>query len=76
MSQARCIDPIEHAWRRCNPHSPLPSALVPRAMPSDLALGLSSSNGQPMAEVSGVARDTACDLLALAILPRISRPEG
>jgi hypothetical protein len=29
----RYIDPIEHGWRHCNPHTRLPSALVRRAKP-------------------------------------------
>lgn len=28
MSHTLQIDPIAHAWRHCNPHAPLPSALA------------------------------------------------
>lgn len=63
------IDPIEHAWRHCNPRAPLPSTLVPRATPSGLALSLYSSRARLRAERLG---DTRHHLLAVAALPRIS----
>jgi hypothetical protein len=68
----RYIDPIEHAWRHCNPHARLPSALVRRAAPSGLALSLYSSHGQLVAERSRTAQDIQSGFLTVATLPRIS----
>jgi hypothetical protein len=73
---ARHIDPIEHAWRHCNPHARLPSALVRRAAPSGLALSLYSSHGQLVAERSRTAQDIQSGFLTVATLPRISSPMG
>jgi hypothetical protein len=70
------IDPIAHAWRHCNPHAPLPSALVKRAAPSGLALSLYSSHGQLVTEWSRTAQDIQSDFLTVATLPRISPPMG
>lgn len=56
MGDAAYIDPIEHAWRHCNPHSPLPPALVQRAGPSGVTFKLHSSDGQLVAEWSGTDR--------------------
>ena len=67
------IDPIEHAWRRCNPRAPLPRTLAQRAAPSGLALGLYSSHARLRAERLG---DTRHGLLTVAALPRISLPMG
>ena len=73
----RYIDPIEHAWRHCNPHARLPSALVRRAAPSGLALSLYSSHGQLVAERSGTTREILHGLLTtVATLPRVSSPMG
>jgi hypothetical protein len=44
----RYIDPIEHAWRHCNPHARLPSALERRAAP----FWLYSSHGQLAANLT------------------------
>jgi hypothetical protein len=76
MSYAPYIDPIAHAWRHCNPHAPLPSALVSRAAPSGLALGLYSSHGQFVADRSGTSQNVQYSLFTLATLPRISHPLG
>jgi hypothetical protein len=72
----RYIDPIEHAWRQCNPHARLPSALVRRAAPSGLALSLYSSHGQLLAERSRTEQDIQSGFLTVATLPRISPPMG
>ena len=71
MSYALYVDPIAHAWRHCNPHAPLPLALVPRGAPSGLALSLYSSHGQHVTE-SEPAEDIRYGLLTVATLPRIS----
>ena len=76
MGQGMYIDPIAHAWRCCNPHTPLPSALVPRAAPSGLALSLYSSHGRVVAERSGTAQDIQSGFLTVATLPRISPHNG
>jgi hypothetical protein len=68
----RYIDPIAHAWRHCNPHAPLPSALTRRAAPSGLALSLYSSHGHR----SGTSQDIQSGLFTVATLPRISPPMG
>ena len=68
----RSIDPIEHAWRHCNPHVRLPSALVRRAAP----FWLYSSHGQLVAERSRTAQDIQSGFLTVATLPRISPPMG
>ena len=62
------IDPIAHAWRHCNPHAPLPSALASRG-----ALSLYSSHGQRW---SWSTQDTQNGLLTVAALPVISAPTG
>jgi hypothetical protein len=64
------IDPIAHAWRRCNPHAPLPSALTRRAAPSGLALSLYSAHGRR----SETSQDIQYGLFTVATLPRISPP--
>lgn len=71
MSHALYIDPIAHAWRHCNPHAPLPSVLVQRARQFDLALSLYSSQRKEVG-----AQDARNGLLAVAILPQISLPDG
>ena len=70
MSNAPYIDPIQHAWRQCNPHAPLPSALVQRAAPFGWARTRDSPHGQVAAEWSGTTRDVQYGLLTLATLPR------
>ena len=75
MSHTRQIDPIEHAWRHCNPQAPLPSALAQRTAPSGLALSLYSSHGQRVAEWSGTTQDIQYGLLAVATWPRILPPK-
>jgi len=74
MSDRPYIDPIQHAWRHCNPHAPLPSTLVRLAAPSRLVLSLYSSqcDGQLVAEMSAITQDTRAGLLIVATLPRIS----
>lgn len=70
------VDPIGHAWRHCNPNAPLPSALVRRAAPSGLALGLYRSHGKLVAEWSGTVEDIRNGLLTVANLPLVSPPTG
>jgi hypothetical protein len=70
------IDPIAHAWRNCNPHAPLPSALVRRAAPSGLALSLYWSHGQLVAARSGTSQDIQYGFLTVATLPGIPPPMG
>ena len=72
MGQGVYIDPIAHAWRYCNPHTPLPSALGRGAL-SAFALRLHSSSLP--AEWSG-AKDAQHALLTVATLPRISLQMG
>ena len=74
MGQGTYIDPIAHAWRCCNPHTPLPSALERGAL-STFALRLHSSNAQRPTELSGT-KDTHHGLLTVATLTRISLPMG
>ena len=62
------IDPIAHAWRHCNPHAPLPSALATRAG----SRSLDSSNGQIVSQSSGTAEDARQGLLSVAMEPWIS----
>jgi len=69
------IDPIEHAWRYCNPYAPLPSALAPRAAPSALAISLDSFQAQLVAESPVTTQDIQLGLLTVATLPRISPPD-
>jgi hypothetical protein len=76
MGQALHIDPIAHAWGHCNPHTPLPSALVRRAAPYGLALSLYSSNRQFVAGCSSATQDTRNGFLTVAVLPLISSPMG
>ena len=73
MTHALYIDPIEHAWRHCNPRAPLPPILIQRAAPPAFTLSLYSSQGQLVAEWSGT-QDTRLGLLTVAILPQISPP--
>ena len=73
MSYASYVDPIEHAWRHCNPRAPLPSALALRAASSGSAVSLSSSPGQLAAGWSGTSQDIQFGLLTVATLPRISQ---
>jgi hypothetical protein len=70
------VDAIAHAWRYCNPHTPLPPALVRRAESSGLALGLYRSDGKLAAEWSGTAQDIRNGLLTVANLPLVSPPTG
>jgi len=76
VSRMPRIDPIEHAWRRCNPHAPLPSKLEARAAPSGLALRLYWSHAKLVAEWSGTTKDARRGRFTLTTLPRISRPVG
>jgi len=69
------IDPIEHAWRYCNPHAPLPSALAPRAAPSGLAISLDSFQGEVVAEFPVTTQDIQLGLLTVATMPRLSPPD-
>lgn len=69
------VDPIAHAWRHCNPHTPLPSTLAQRAVPPGFGLRLFSSNSELVTEWSGT-KDTQHGLLTIAILPTISAPIG
>ena len=66
------VDPIEHAWRYCNPHVPLPSALAARAPPSGLEISLDSFQGQLVAESPATTQDIQSGFLTVATLPRIS----
>lgn len=68
------IDPIAHAWRQCNPHTPLPSALAQRVAPSGLAVSLYSTPGPLVAAPSRNSQDTQQSLLIVATLPLISHP--
>ena len=72
MSPTRYIDPIEHAWRHCNPHVPLPSILMRHAAPSGLAFSVYSSHRPLSAESSAAKPDIQAGLLTVATLPRIS----
>ena len=65
------IDPIEHAWRHCNPHVPLP-LLVQRARPFTTERRLFSSDDQLVSEAAQPPRDVQKGLLAVAIAPLIS----
>jgi len=69
VSYTPYIDPIEHAWRHCNPQAPLPPTLILRAAPSAWAFSQSSSQGQPVARLSGNAADARYGLLTVAISP-------
>ena len=69
------IDPIAHAWRFCNPHAPLPAALVRYTPPSRFALSLVSSHGQLATARSGTSQDIQYGLLTLATLARLSAYE-
>lgn len=69
------IDPIAHAWRRCNPHTPLPHALAQRVAPSGLELRLFSTQGQLVVEPSRNSPDIQSSLLIVATLPLISLPD-
>jgi hypothetical protein len=75
MSHTLQIDPIAHAWRHCNPHAPLPSALAQHVAPSGLAVSLYWSKSRLVAEWSGT-QDTQHGLLTVATLPLISLPMG
>lgn len=68
------IDPIAHAWRQCNPHTPLPSALALRLAPSGLALSLYSTRSPLVAEPSRNSQDIQHSLLIVATLPLVSLP--
>jgi hypothetical protein len=37
MNRKPQVDPIEHAWRHCNPDAPLPSPLAERVVLSTMA---------------------------------------
>jgi len=76
MSYAPYIDPIEHAWRHCNPRAPLPSALLLRAVSSVSAVGFYASHAQLVAERSGTSQDVQFGLLTVATLPRITAQIG
>ena len=69
VSYTPYIDPIEHAWRHCNPHAPLPPTLVPRAAYAALAFSQSSDQGQRVARFFGNAEDARHGLLTVAISP-------
>jgi hypothetical protein len=63
----RYIDPIEHAWRHCNPRARLPPTLVQRS-PSGLALSLYHARlGRPRGAFG-------TSIFTFATLPRISPP--
>jgi hypothetical protein len=76
MSDTPYVDPIEHAWRHCNPHVPLPPALIQRAPLSSFALRRHSPEGNPLAEWPDTARETYGGPLSLAALPQITPPVG
>ena len=40
MNRRLLVDPIEHAWRHCNPKTPVPSALSQGAVLSTQDVGL------------------------------------
>jgi len=69
MNHTPYIDPIEHAWRHCNPQAPLPSALVQRAAPYGLVFSLYSSQDKLVGVWSWTTRDIQYGLLTVAILP-------
>src|SRR5262252_3461801 len=69
VSYTPYIDPIEHAWRHCNPQAPLPPTLVRRAAYAALAFSQSSDQGQPVAKCVGTAADARHGLLTVAISP-------
>lgn len=68
------IDPIAYAWRRCNPHTAMPSALAQRVAPSGVELRLYSTQGQLAAEPSRNSPDIQSSLWTVATLPVISLP--
>jgi hypothetical protein len=72
VSYTPYVDPIEHAWRRCNPHAPLPPALVPRTGAFGFAFRLYSSESHPVTELSGISEDARHGLLMVAISPWIA----
>ena len=67
------IDPITHAWRHCNPYTPLPAALVRYAAPSALAHSLSSAQVESRDVPKPVPppQDIRSGLLTVAISPRV-----
>jgi len=69
VSYTPYIDPIEHAWRHCNPQAPLPPTLVPRAACAALTFSQSSDQSQPVARFFGNAADARHGLLTVAISP-------
>ena len=70
------IDPITHAWRHCNPFTPLPAALVRYAGSSAMAVSLSSAQVESVDVPRQVAPPQAIriGLLTVAISPLV-RPE-
>jgi hypothetical protein len=71
MNHAPYVDPIEHAWRHCNPHAQLPSSLTQHVAPSRFARSLYRSHRQLLAAWSGNTH-VQDGLLTVATLPRIS----
>ena len=71
------IDPITHAWRHCNPFTPLPAALVRYAASSGLAISLSSAQAESADVPRQVAppSDIRIGLLTVAISPRVRTDE-
>src|SRR5215470_18088741 len=69
VSYTPYIDPIEHAWRHCNPLAPLPRTLVARAAHCALVFSQSSDRGLPVAKFFGNAADARHGLLTVAISP-------
>ena len=72
MSYAPYIDPIEHAWRHCNPYAPVPSALLQRAAPFGWTRAPYVAPAQLLAVWSATTQDIQYGLLTVATLPRIS----
>jgi len=67
------IDPINHAWRHCNPQTPFPSVLGTRSAVSGLPIDLHSSRGQLVDEGPRTRQeDVQHGFLAVAISPWIS----
>lgn len=69
VSYTSYVDPIEHAWRHCNPHAPLPPALASRAGQFGFAFRLYSPQNQPVTELSRITEDARHGLLMVAISP-------
>ena len=71
------IDPITHAWRHCNPFTPLPAALVRYAAPSGLAVSLSPAQVEwvDVPKQLALPQDIRIGLLTVAISPLVRTDE-